>query len=94
MTERADNRLVRIAILWERESRAGRRYFSGFMGDCQILMFQGDENTRDTGEIVQTWKLMVRERDPDRRPRQRRDLPIRGQSTWDATRGPTGRTDE
>jgi hypothetical protein len=88
-----DNRMVKMAELWERTSAKGTRYFSGFMGDCQVLMFDGGEKDHPTrpGETVHVWRLMLQERDPSRRPQQRdqaskRDLPTRGQSTWDATR--------
>jgi hypothetical protein len=43
-------------------------YFSGFLGDVQLLMFRGNEITRPDGEVVQTWRLFVQERDPSRRP--------------------------
>ena len=72
MTER-NNRMVKLADLWERTSARGTRYFSGFMGDVQLLMFQGTEVIRETGEIVQTWRLLVQERDPERRPAARQD---------------------
>jgi hypothetical protein len=49
----------------------GRQYYSGFMGDVQLLMFQGEQVTRDNGEVVQTWKLFAQERDPERRPKPR-----------------------
>jgi hypothetical protein len=90
-------RMVRLATLWERQSKAGNLYYSGFMGDAQLLMFRGEEITRDNGEVVQTWKLLVQERDPNRRPQQRREQPTRGQGTWDRARDhdlPTGETRE
>jgi hypothetical protein len=86
-------RMVRLATLWERQSKAGNVYFSGFMGDAQLLLFRGEEITRDNGEVVQTWKLLVQERDPNRRPQQRQQ-PTRGRSTWAATELPTGETRE
>jgi hypothetical protein len=92
--QRPDNRLVRIATLWERTSSKGRRYFSGFMGDCQLLLFEAGDITRPSGEVVKTWKLLVQEKDPDRRPQQKHEQPTR---TWDASRDhdlPTGRTVE
>jgi hypothetical protein len=39
------------------------------LGDVQLLMFRGGEVTRPNGEIVQTWRLFIQERDPERRPR-------------------------
>jgi hypothetical protein len=87
MSHRSDNRMVKIAELWERTSTKGTRYFSGFMGDVQVLMFDGGEKDHPTrpGETVHIWRLMVQERDPARRP-QKRDLPTRGQQTHEAMR--------
>jgi hypothetical protein len=70
--QQRDNRLVKLATLWERRSAKGMRYFSGFLGDCQLVMFEAGGVTRPNGEVVKTWKLLVQERDPDRRPQPRR----------------------
>jgi hypothetical protein len=66
----SDQRMIKIATLWERESKAGRKYFSGFMGDTQLLMFDAGEHDHPTkpGERIHTWRLMLAERDPARRP--------------------------
>jgi hypothetical protein len=66
----SDARMVKLAELWERVSSKGTRYFSGFMGDCQVLLFDGGEKDHPTrpGEKVRIWRLMVQERDPARRP--------------------------
>ena len=68
-----DNRLVRIATLWQRKSAKGATYFSGFMGDCQVLLFDGGRQPHPTkpDEEIHVWKLFVQERDPDRRPQRR-----------------------
>jgi hypothetical protein len=69
-----DNRLVKLATLWRRtRAKSGKTYFSGFMGDCQLVMFEGGEQPHPTraDETVHVWKLMVQERDPSRRPQQR-----------------------
>src|SRR5690348_17930057 len=65
-----DPRMVKLAELWERTSARGTRYFSGFLGDAQILMFDAGEREHPTkpGETVHVWRLMVQERDPARRP--------------------------
>jgi hypothetical protein len=65
-----DTRMVRLAELWERTSARGTRYFSSFMGGCQVLMFDGGEQPHPTkpDETVHVWRLMVQERDPARRP--------------------------
>src|SRR5829696_6295631 len=65
-----DARMVKLTELWERTSAHGTRYFSGFLGDSQILMFDGGERPHPTRpeETVHVWRLMVQERDPTRRP--------------------------
>jgi hypothetical protein len=63
--------MVQIASLWERTSKAGNVYYSGFMGSAQLLMFRGEEITRDNGDVVQTWNLLVQER--DQAPRQKKN---------------------
>jgi hypothetical protein len=81
-------RMVKLAEMWQRKSAKGSVYFSGFMGDCQVLLFREGKKphpTRPDEEVI-VWKLLVQERDPERRPSQRRDQPTRGQSTWDASR--------
>src|SRR3954453_14946250 len=63
-------RMVKLAELWERTSAKGTRYFSGFMGDAQVLLFDAGEKPHPTRpeETVRVWRLMVQERDPARRP--------------------------
>jgi acyl dehydratase len=62
--------MVKLAELWERQSAAGRRYFSGFLGGAQLLLFDNGEHPHPTrpGETVHVWRLMLQERDPSRRP--------------------------
>jgi hypothetical protein len=69
----SDARMVKLAELWERTSGRGTRYFSGFMGDAQVLLFEGGEKPHPTRpeETVHVWRLMVQERDPARRPQAR-----------------------
>ena len=69
----SDARMVKLAELWERTSARGTRYFSGFMGDAQVLLFDGGERPHPTrpDETVHVWRLMVQERDPARRPQAR-----------------------
>jgi hypothetical protein len=71
--------MVKLATLWERTSAKGRKYFSGFMGDVQVLMFEAGDVTRPNGEVVRNWKLLVQERDPARRPQNREQRPDPGQ---------------
>jgi hypothetical protein len=68
-------RMVKLAELWQRKSAKGTIYFSGFMGDCQVLLFKDGKKphpTRPDEEVI-VWKLLVQERDPERRPQQRRE---------------------
>ena len=69
----SDARMVKLAELWERTSARGTRYFSGFLGDAQVLLFDGGEKPHPTraGETVHVWRLMVQERDPARQPQAR-----------------------
>lgn len=62
-------RMVKLADLWQRKSANGTTYFSGFMGATQILVFKDGEKPHPSrpGETVIVWKLLVQERDPDRR---------------------------
>jgi hypothetical protein len=62
--DREQPRMVRLALLYQRTSRSGVMYFSGYLGDAQLLMFRGP----DTPEGQATWKLLAQERDPERRP--------------------------
>ena len=66
----AQPRMVRLAELWERRSAKGATYFSGFLGDAQLVMFDGGEREHPPrpGETVHVWRLFVQERDPARRP--------------------------
>jgi hypothetical protein len=67
-----NDRLVRLATLYERTSRKGTRYFSGYLGDVSIVMFT--DKPADDG--TPRWNLFVQERDPSRRPpRQERPRP-------------------
>jgi hypothetical protein len=70
MSTGADNKMVKLCGLWERTSAKSTRYFSGFMGGCQVLMFDAGEKPHPTrpGEMVHVWRLMLQERDPARRP--------------------------
>jgi hypothetical protein len=67
----APPRLVKLCSLWQRKSAKGEVYFSGFMGDCRVLMFKDGKKTRPTkpDEEVIIWTLFVEERDPNRRPK-------------------------
>jgi hypothetical protein len=67
----SENRLVKIATLWQRKSAKGKTYFSGFMGDVQLLMFDGGRQPHPTkpDEQIHIWRLFVQQRDPNRRPK-------------------------
>jgi hypothetical protein len=63
-------RMVKICDLWERISARGTRYFSGYAGPVQYLLFDAGERPHPTrpDEMVHVWRMMVQESDPDRRP--------------------------
>jgi hypothetical protein len=47
-----DNLLVKLATLWQRKSAKGATYFSGFMGDLQLLLFDGGRRHRHQQSAV------------------------------------------
>jgi hypothetical protein len=72
-----DRRMVKIAEMLEFTSKAGNRYFRGYVGDVEYVMFYGGEKELKSrpGETVPMWRLLVQERDPSRRPQQREQPP-------------------
>jgi hypothetical protein len=73
----SDSRMVKLCDLWQRKSAKGTTYFSGFLGDAQLLLFKDGERPHPTrpDETVIVWKLLVQERDPARRPQIRQPTP-------------------
>jgi hypothetical protein len=55
-----------LAELWERESKAGRQYFSGFMGAVSVVLLRDGERPHPSrpNEVIVVWKLLVQERQP------------------------------
>ena len=55
-----------LCELWERESKAGRQYYSGFMGNLQLTLLRDGEREHPTrpGEVVKVWRLVGQERQP------------------------------
>jgi hypothetical protein len=41
-------RMVKLADLWQRKSAKGMTYFSGFMGDTQLLLFKDGDRPHPT----------------------------------------------
>lgn len=66
-----DAHMVKLTELWERTSAKGARYFSGFMSDAQVLLFDARKKPRPSRpeETVHVRRLMIQERDPTWRPR-------------------------
>jgi hypothetical protein len=64
------SRMVKLTEVWERTSAKGTRYFSGFLGSAQLLIFEDGQKPHPTrpGETVKVWNIMLQERDPSRRP--------------------------
>jgi hypothetical protein len=67
----SNDRLVKLAEMWQRRSAKGTVYFSGFLGQCSLVMFDGGRQPHPTRpeETVHVWRLFIQERDPDRRPK-------------------------
>jgi hypothetical protein len=55
-----------LCELWERESKAGRQYFSGYLGNLSVaLLYDGErEHPTRPGEVVKVWRLVAQERQP------------------------------
>jgi len=55
-----------LAELWERESKAGRQYFSGYWGNLSVALLRDGERPHPTrpGEVVKVWRLVGQERQP------------------------------
>ena len=62
--------MVKLSEVWERTSAKGTRYFSGFLGSAQLLIFEDGQKPHPTrhGELVTVWNVLLQERDPSRRP--------------------------
>jgi hypothetical protein len=65
-----------------RTSAKGTEYLSGYLGLARVVAFRGRELDRYGNE---TWDVYLSE--PEPKPEQRPDLPVRGKSTWAATEG-------
>jgi hypothetical protein len=79
--------LMRLSI---RESARATEYLSGFLGAARVVAFKAKEPDRYGNE---QWGVYVAE--PEPKDGQRRDLLVRGQSSWDRSRDhdlPTGET--
>jgi hypothetical protein len=52
--------------LWERESKAGRQYFSGYWGNLSVALLRDGERPHPTrpDETVVVWRLVASERQP------------------------------
>ena len=79
--------MVLLTTVWERTSAAGNRYFSGYLGNSQLLMFDDGEQPHPTrpGETVHVWKVLLQEREAPRQQSATRTAE-RGQQTWDRSR--------
>jgi hypothetical protein len=61
--------MIKLAELWQRESKSGNVYYSGFMNGNTLLLFDDGEHPHPTreGEVVRVWKLLLQERDTPQR---------------------------
>jgi hypothetical protein len=83
--------LMRLSI---RASAKGTEYLSGFLGCARVVAFKAKEPDKYGNE---QWEVYVAEPEPkgEQATAPRRDLPVRGQGTWDRARDhdmPTGST--
>jgi hypothetical protein len=80
--------MVQLTTVWERTSASGNRYFSGFLGASQLLIFDAGEQPHPTreGETVHVWNVLLQERDQAARQQTQTRAAERGQRTWDRSR--------
>jgi hypothetical protein len=66
-----------LAELWQRESQAGRTYYSGYLGNNRLLLFDAGMQPHPTraGEEVHIWRLVLQPKDDQ--PRQSTTAPTR-----------------
>jgi hypothetical protein len=64
-------RMVSLCKVWERTSAKGTRYFSGFLGSAQLLIFEDGQKPHPTrpGEVVTVWNVLLQELDLSRHQR-------------------------
>jgi hypothetical protein len=61
-----DKPSILLAELWERESKHGNVYYSGFWGNLSVALLRDGERPHPTrpDETVIVWKLVAQERQP------------------------------
>jgi hypothetical protein len=61
-----DKPSILLAELWERESKHGNVYYSGFWGNLSVALLQDGERPHPTrpDETIVVWKLVASERQP------------------------------
>lgn len=42
-----ESNLVKLTALWVNETRQGKKYMSGYLGDSRVLMFKNEHKTED-----------------------------------------------
>lgn len=65
MHDRPRRPQVVVCELWERQSQAGNRYYSGFMGKARVMLLAAGEREH-RGEMVKVWNLVLAEQEPRR----------------------------
>jgi hypothetical protein len=65
-----DGDFIRLFTLWERRSRDGRPYFSGYLGECKVLVFRDDRAAPPEGAVA-LWNVLLQEK--PRKPAARAD---------------------
>jgi hypothetical protein len=61
-----DKPSILLAELWERESKHGNVYYSGFWGNLSVALLRDGERPHPTrpDETITVWKLVAQERQP------------------------------
>ena len=61
-----DKPSILLAELWERESKHGNVYYSGFWGNLSVALLRDSERPHPTrpDETITVWKLVAQERQP------------------------------
>src|SRR5688572_8395349 len=67
MTEARSPR-VRLTALWERRSKDGKQYFSGYLGNARLLIFRDDRSEAPDGAVA-LWDVYLEQAPPKRHAR-------------------------
>lgn len=77
--------MVKLTEVWERTSKSGNVYYSGFLGASQLLIFRDGERPHPSrpDETIVVWKVLLQERDQATRQQAPTRNAERGNAGWD-----------